>query len=252
VPGLLVALSLMLTVYVMSRIRGYGGDVPKASARKRLNSLAMAIPALILPLLIVMGVRFGVFTATEAGAAAFIYAILCGSLLYRKLTAANLLEAIRESVFDTVLIVVIIATAAPFAWVLAFEQVPQKIAASMGALIESPWLLMLALNIFLLIVGLFMEMIASLVILVPILVPLIIAAGMDPIHFGIVIILNMVIGALTPPLGVLVFTTARVGGADQGATFKAVIPFTLVLVAVMLLIAYVPALSLLPVQWFGP
>ena len=252
VPGLLVALSLMLTVYVMSRIRGYGGDVPKASARQRLHSLAMAIPALILPLLIVMGVRFGVFTATEAGAVAFVYAVLCGSLLYRKLTPSNLLGAIRESTFDTVLIVVIIAAAAPFAWVLAFEQVPQKIAASMGTLVETPWLLMLVLNIFLLIVGLFMEMIASLVILVPILVPLIVAAGIDPIHFGIVIILNMVIGALTPPLGVLVFTTARVGGADQAATFKAVIPFTLVLIAVMMLIAYVPALSLLPVQWFGP
>ena len=252
VPGLLVALSLMVTVYVMARIRGYGGDVPKASARQRINSLGMAIPALILPLLIVMGVRFGVFTATEAGAIAFVYSILCGFLLYRKLTASNLIEAIRESVFDTVLIVVIIATAAPFAWVLAFEQVPQKIAQSMGSLVENPWLLMLVLNIFLLVVGLFMEMIASLVILVPILVPLIVAAGIDPIHFGIVIILNMVIGALTPPLGVLVFTTARVGGADQAATFRAVIPFTLVLIAVMLLIAYVPALSLLPVQWFGP
>lgn len=252
VPGLLVATALMLTVYVISRIRGYGGDVPKASARQRLSSLGMAIPALILPLLIVMGVRFGVFTATEAGAIAFVYAILCGSLLYRKLTAANLLEAIRESVLDTVLIVVIIATAAPFAWVLAYEQVPQTIALSMGGLVENPVLLMLVLNIFLLLVGLFMEMIASLVILVPILVPLIIAAGIDPIHFGIIIILNMVIGALTPPLGVLVFTTARVGGADQAATFRAVLPFTLVLIIVLLLISYVPALSLLPVQWFGP
>ena len=194
----------------------------------------MAIPALILPLIIVMGVRFGVFTATEAGAIAFVYAMLCGFLLYRKLTPSNLLAAIRESVFDTVLIVVIIATAAPFAWVLAYEQVPQKIAQSMGALVDNPWLLMLVLNLFLLVVGLFMEMIASLVILVPILVPLIVAAGIDPIHFGIVIVLNMVIGALTPPLGVLVFTTARVGGADQAATFRAVIPFTLVLIAVML------------------
>ena len=252
VPGLLVALSLMATVYVMSLRRGYGGDVPKASARQRLRSLAMAIPALTLPLIIVMGVRFGVFTATEAGAIAFVYAMLCGFLLYRKLTPSNLLAAIRESVFDTVLIVVIIATAAPFAWVLAYEQVPQKIAQSMGALVENPWVLMLVLNLFLLAVGLFMEMIASLVILVPILVPLIMAAGMDPIHFGVVIILNMVIGALTPPLGVLVFTTARVGGADQAATFRAVIPFTLVLIAVMLVIAYVPALSLLPVTWFGP
>ena len=202
--------------------------------------------------MIVMGVRFGVFTATEAGAVAFVYAILCGAFFYRKLTAANLLAAIRESVFDTVLIVVIIATAAPFAWVLAFEQVPQKIAQSMSGLVENPLLLMMVLNVFLLIVGLFMEMIASLVILVPILVPLIIAAGIDPVHFGIVIVLNQVIGALTPPLGVLVFTTARVGGADQAATFRAVIPFTLALIAVMLVIAYVPALSLLPVKWFGP
>jgi tripartite ATP-independent transporter DctM subunit len=252
VPGLMIAAALMLTVYVMSRIRGYGGDMPRASARERLGSLGMAIPALILPLIIVMGVRFGVFTATEAGAIAFVYAILCGALLYRKLTVANLVEAIREAVFDTILIVVIIATAAPFAWVLAFEQVPQKIALSMGALVENPILLMMMLNIFLLVVGLFMEMIAALVILVPILVPLVVEAGIDPVHFGIIIVLNQVIGALTPPLGVLVFTTARVGGADQGATFKAVLPFTFVLIGVLLLISYIPALSLLPVQWFGP
>lgn len=252
VPGLMIAGALMITVYVMSRKRGYGGDVPKASARQRLHSLALALPALTLPLIIVMGVRFGVFTATEAGAIAFFYAILCGFFLYRKLTASNLLAAIREAVFDTVLIVVIIATAAPFAWVLAYERVPQQIAMSLGALVDNPWLLMLVLNIFLLIVGLFMEMIASLVILVPILVPLVVAAGIDPIHFGIIIVLNMVIGALTPPLGVLVFTTARVGGADQAATFKAVIPFTLVLIVVMMLIAYVPAFTMLPVKLFGP
>jgi C4-dicarboxylate transporter DctM subunit len=136
--------------------------------------------------------------------------------------------------------------------VLAYEQVPQKIALSMGALVENPILLMMVLNVFLLIVGLFMEMIASLVILVPILVPLVVAAGIDPVHFGIIIVLNQVIGALTPPLGVLVFTTARVGGADQAATFKAVIPFTLMLVVALLLISYIPALTLLPVQWFGP
>ena len=252
VPGLLVALSLMLTVYVMSRSRGYGGDLPKASAADRLSSLGMAIPALILPFIIVMGVRFGAFTATEAGAIAFVYAILCGALLYRKLTAFNLMLAIRESVFDTILIVVIIATAAPFAWVLAYEQVPQKIARSMEVLVSSPWLLMLTLNVFLLLVGLFMEMIASLVILVPILVPLIVAAGIDPIHFGIIIVLNQVIGALTPPLGVLVFTTARVGGADQAATFRAVLPFTFVLIGVLLLISFIPALSLWPLKWFGP
>jgi C4-dicarboxylate transporter DctM subunit len=226
--------------------------MPKASARERWSSLGMAIPALILPLIIVMGVRVGAFTATEAGAIAFVYAVLCGALLYRKLTVRNFVAAIRDSMFDTVLIVIIIAAAAPFAWVLAYEQVPQKIAQSMSVLVDNPWLLMLVLNVFLLLVGLFMEMIASLVILVPILVPVVIAAGIDPIHFGIIIVLNMVIGALTPPLGVLLFTTARVGGADQAATMRAAIPFMIVLIIVMMIIAYFPALTMLPVQWFGP
>ena len=252
VPGLMVAGALMLVVYVMSRHRGYGGDLPKATLRERLSSLGLAIPALILPVIIVGGVRFGMFTATEAGAIAFLYALFCGALLYRKLTPSNLLAAIRESVFDTVVIVVIIATAAPFAWVLAFEQVPQKIAQELSVLVSQPILLMLAINIFLIIVGLFMEMIASLVILVPILVPLVIAAGIDPIHFGIIIIMNLVIGALTPPLGVLVFTTARVGGANQTETFKAITPFVLALVVVLLLVVFVPAITMLPVQWLGP
>jgi tripartite ATP-independent transporter DctM subunit len=252
VPGLMVAISLMLVVYVLSRLRGYGGDTPKASLRQRMSSLGLAIPALILPVIIVGGVRFGMFTATEAGAIALLYALLCGALLYRKLTPSNLLAAIRESVFDTVVIVVIIAAAAPFAWVLAFEQVPQKIALELSGLVSSPVLLMLAINIFLVIVGLFMEMIASLVILVPILVPLVIAAGVDPIHFGIVIVMNLVIGALTPPLGVLVFTTARVGGANQTETFKAIVPFILALVGVLMLVTFVPGFTLLPVQWLGP
>ncbi|MGB6117506.1 MAG: TRAP transporter large permease subunit [Mesorhizobium sp.] len=252
VPGLLVAATLMIVVYILSRTRGYGGDMPKASLSQRLSSLGMAIPALILPLIIVMGVRFGAFTATEAGAIAFVYALFCGSLLYRKLTPSNLLAAIRESVFDTAVIVVIIAAAAPFAWVLAFEQVPQKIALNLAALVDQPWLLMLAINLFLLIVGLFMEMIASLVILVPILVPLVLAAGVDPIHFGIIIVMNLVIGALTPPLGVLVFTTARVGGANQTETFKAIVPFVLALIGVLLLVTFVPSLTMSMVAWLGP
>lgn len=252
VPGLMVAAALMLTVYVMSRRRGYGGDIARASGSERLSALVLALPALTLPLVIVMGVRFGAFTATEAGAVAFVYAVLCGLFLYRQLTLGKLIAAVRDSVQDTVMIVIIIAAAAPFAWVLAYEQVPQKIAASLGALVDNPVLLQLALMVFLLIVGLFMEMIAALVILVPILVPLVVAAGIDPIHFGIIIVLNQVIGALTPPLGVLVFTTARVGGADQGATFRAVIPFTLVLILVLMVIMFIPALSLWPARLFGP
>jgi len=252
VPGLMVAAALMIVVYIISRIRGYGGDLPKTSGMERLRALMLAIPALILPVIIVGGVRFGVFTATEAGAIAMIYALFCGAFLYRKLTGRNLLAAVRDAVLDTVVIVVIIAAAAPFAWVLAYERVPQKIAASLAVLVERPWVLMLAINIFLLIVGLFMEMIAALVILVPILVPLIILAGFDPVTFGLIIVMNLVIGALTPPLGVLIFTTARAGGADQVATFREVLPFLVAMIAVLMLVAFVPELTQAPVRWLGP
>lgn len=252
VPGLMVAAALMIVVAIISRSRGYGGDLPKPSGAERLRAVVAAIPALFLPVIIVGGVRFGVFTATEAGAIAMIYALFCGAFLYRKLTGRNLIEAVRDAVLDTVVIVIIIAAAAPFAWVLAFERVPQKIAASLAVLVERPWLLMLAINAFLLIVGLFMEMIAAMVILVPILVPLIILAGFDPITFGLVIVMNLVIGALTPPLGVLIFTTARAGGAEMVATFRAVIPFVLAMIAVLMLVAFVPALTQAPLRWLGP
>ena len=252
VPGLLVAAALMLTTYVISRRRGFGGDVARATARQRLHAALLAIPALILPVVIVGGVRFGAFTATEAGAVAFVYAVLCGAFLYRELTPGTWLAAMREGMFDTVVIVVIIAAAAPFAWVLAFERVPQTIAATLKGLVENPIALLLAINVFLLVVGLFMEMIAAMVILVPILVPIVVAAGIDPVHFGIVIVMNLVLGALTPPLGVLVFTTARVGQADVVATFRAIMPFIAVLLVVLALVTYLPALTLTAVGLFGP
>jgi TRAP-type C4-dicarboxylate transport system permease large subunit len=159
---------------------------------------------------------------------------------------------VRDAVLDTVVIVIIIAAAAPFAWVLAFERVPQKIAASLAVLVERPWLLMLAINALLLVVGLFMEMIAAMVILVPILVPLIVLAGFDPITFGLIIVMNLVIGALTPPLGLLIFTTARAEGADLVATFRAVVPFLLAMILVLMLVAFVPALTQVPVRWLAP
>ena len=252
IPGLLAATALATVVYVISRRRGYGADIQRSTARERLSAFASAIPALLLPVVIVGGVRFGVFTATEAGAMAFIFAILCGALVYRKLTTENFADAVREATFDTVAVAIIIAAAAPFAWVLAAEQVPQKIAASMGALSSNPVVLLLLINLFLIVVGLFMEMIAALVILVPILVPLVIAAGYDPIQFGIVLVFNLVIGALTPPMGMLVFITARVGKADVTAVFRSILPFIGALLIVLMLITFVPALSLGPLRWFGP
>ncbi len=252
VPGLMAAGALMLVVWVVARARGYGADIPRATGAERLAALGRAVPALALPLLIVGGVRAGAFTATEAGAIALVYAVLCGLLFYRCLTLGNFTQAVREATGDTVAVVIIIAAAAPFAWVLAAEQVPQRIAAAMGAVSSNPIVLLLLVNLFLLVVGLFMELIAAMVILVPILVPIVTAAGISPVHFGIVLVMNLVIGALTPPMGMLVFTTARVGQAKVVEVFRAVMPFTAALLLVLLVVTYVPALVLAPVRWMAP
>ena len=252
VPGLMTAAALALVVHVISGRRGYGRDIPRADAKARWNALFVALPALFLPVAIVGGVRAGIFTATESGAIAAAYALLCGALIYRSLTPRNLLVALRDALHDTVAVTIVIAAAAPFAWVLTAEQVPQKVAQAVGAFATTPFLLLLTINVFLLVVGLFMEMIAAMVILVPILVPMIKAVGIDPIHFGIVLVLNLVIGALTPPLGMLVFTTARVGHVPVSEVFRAVLPLIAALLVVLGLVTYVPELTLAAVRWIGP
>ena len=252
VPGLMVALALSFVVWVISIRRGYGGQKVQSNWSERGKSFWLATPALCLPVIIVGGVRFGVFTATEAGAIAFVFALLCGALIYRGLTARNLSTAFCEAVEDTVAVAVIIAAASPFAWILTFEQAPQKIASWLGGLTGNAIYLLLLINLFLVFVGLFIEMIAAMVILVPILVPVVVAAGVDPLQFGIVMVMNLVIGALTPPLGVLVFTTARVGGAPSTAVFRAILPFIGMQMVVLLLVTMIPQITLLPIRWFGP
>jgi C4-dicarboxylate transporter DctM subunit len=248
VPGLLTACALAFVVYVMS---GERGKLPRADWAARGRAFAQAIPALLLPIVIVGGVRMGVFTATESGAIAAVYAFFCGVFLYRALTGRATLEALLDSLRDTVAVAIIIAAAAPFSWTLTVEQVPQKVAAALGGLASNPVLLLALLNGFLLVVGLFMEMIAAMVILVPILVPMVKAAGIDTVHFGVVLVLNLVIGALTPPMGMLVFTTARVGGVLVTDVFRAVMPFIGALILVLMAVTYLPEITVGVVRHFG-
>ena len=250
VPGLLTAAALAAVVHLTAGRRST--DLARASPEQRRTALFSAVPALLLPVAIVGGVRFGIFTATESGAVAAAYAIACGAFLYRALTVRGGVTAAREALSDTVAVTFIIAAAAPFAWTLTAEQAPQKVAAALGVLVATPWLLLAFINVFLLFVGLFMEMIAAMVILVPILVPIVKAAGIDPVHFGIVLVLNLVIGALTPPLGMLVFTTARVSDVAVTAVFRAMGPFLAALIAVLLLVSYIPALTVGVASLLGP
>lgn len=252
VPGLLVAVTLSLVLYIVSLRSGYGGLPRTGTGGDRLRALWIALPALALPVLIVGGVRFGVFTATEAGAMAFIYAVLCGLLVYRMLTAERFVSALREATRDTVAVMFVIAAASPFAWVLASQRVPQTVGTAMADLATSPEMMLLFILLLLLFIGLFMEMIAAMVILVPVFVPMITQAGVDPTHFGIIVVISLVIGALTPPLGMLIFTTARVGGVSPISVFVAAIPFVTALIAVLLVVTFVPILSLGLQRVLGP
>ena len=252
IPVLLVAAALSLVLYLVSLRANYGAMAPRSSAATRWRAFLQALPALALPVLIVGGVRFGVFTATEAGAMAFIYAIFCGLVFYRMLTMGRFITALREAAQDTIVVMFVVASASPFAWVLASQQVPQTVGAALAGMANSPEMLMLLIILLLLFIGLFMEMIAAMVIMVPIFVPVIMSAGIDPVHFGIVVVISLVIGALTPPLGMLIFTTARVGQISPTHVFRAVLPFLAALIAILFLVAFVPVISTGLVGMIGP
>ncbi len=252
VPGLLMALVLSLVVHFECLRLGIGERSPRASWGERRHALVQALPALILPVLIVGGIRYGIFSATEAGAVAALYSLICGTLMYRIAGRHAVLRALREAVSETATIMVVIAASAPFAFALIIEQVPQKLMVTLGGF-QSNWImLLLLLNLFLLFVGLAMEMIASMVILVPLLVPLLKAANIDLIHFGVIMVANLCIGALTPPLAVLVFTAARVTDTPIHLAYRACRPFMAGLLFWLALISFVPGFSLWPLKFFGP
>jgi C4-dicarboxylate transporter DctM subunit len=251
-PGLLMAVILGLVVYLICLRQGIGEHGTRVGWNERGRLLLSALPALVLPVLIVGGIRYGIFSATEAGAIAALYALFCGVLVYRAANGQTLIHALRESLIQTATVVVVIAASAPFAFALVIEQVPQKMMVAIGAVTASWIAFLLLLNIFLLFVGLAMEMIASMVILVPLLVPMLKAANIDLVHFGIVMVGNLCIGALTPPLAVLVFTAARVTDTPIHLAYRACRPFMAGLLVWLAIVTFVPVLTLLPVRLFGP
>lgn len=246
IPGLLVAASLFTVVYITSRNMGMLSSAGSTVLRTRISvAFVRALPALALPVAIVGGLRIGAYTATEAGAMAALYALLIGVFIFREMKWRRFFATIRVSLIDTIVVMFVVAAATPVAWVLTTQQVPQSIAATIGGLTDSPLVLLLLINIFLLVVGLFMDMIAGMVILVPILMPIVVGAGIDPVHFGIIIVLNLVIGTITPPMGIVVYVAARIGEADATAVFKAILPFFLGLLLVLGIVTVVPQISLL-------
>jgi tripartite ATP-independent transporter DctM subunit len=244
VPGLLIAGLLMTVVYVQARRQGYGTANAKPSWRTIARPLLMAVPVLLLSVMIIGGIRFGVVTATEAGVVAVVYALAIGVFFYRDLRLPAIWRGLRESSVDSGMVGFMIGVAAPFAWVLVSGRVPQGFLQFMLAYVSEGWAVLFCLNALMLFAGMFLDLTAIMLIVVPIALPLVLQLGVDPVHFGIIVVVNLMLGGLTPPYGLLVFIPSAITGTSVQATFRAVMPFLAILILGLVLITYVPAISL--------
>ncbi len=243
VPGLLLMLALMAVAWLVAIRRGYPREAfPGWAVLLRL--LAGSLPGLMLIVIIFAGVRSGVFTATESACVAVLYALLVTALVYRGMTREGFAEAVGGAARTTGMVMLIIGTATSFGWLMALLQVPAQTVALMRGITEDPLLTLLLINAVLLLLGTFMDMAPMIMIGTPIFLPVAKAMGMDPVHFGIMLILNLGIGTITPPVGPVLFVACAVGKVSMWDATKTSPPFYAACLAVLLLVTYVPALSL--------
>lgn len=243
VPGLLMAGSLMIYVAWYAHSRGIAADAAFRIG-VLLRSFVRAFPALMTPGLIIGGILFGLFTPTEAAVAACAWALVLGFGLYRSMNWRRLLRVSMDTVETTAAVLFIVAAASIFAWVLTQARITEYLTLGLLSVSENPIVILLLINLVLLAVGCFMETIAAITILVPVLLPVVTKLGIDPVHFGIMMVLNLMIGLLTPPVGMVLYVLARVSGMPLGQAIRATAPFLIPLVAVLLLIAFVPQVTL--------
>ena len=251
VPGIMLGLMLMIAVWWRAG-KLQITPPPKASGKEVLRALRDSMWGLALLVIIMGGIYGGVFTPTEAAAVSAVYALAVAVFVYRDLTFKQLPEVFLESAKTTVMIMFIVANALLFAHVLTTERIPQAIAEQIMAVGMSPWMFLLVVNIILLIAGNFMEPTGIILILAPILFPIAMKLGIDPIHLGIIMVVNMEIGMVTPPVGLNLFVTSGVTGMNLVQVTKAALPWLTVLLVFLVIVTYVPAISLaLPNAMFG-
>lgn len=243
VPGLLLCAALMVAAWAVAVKRGYPREAfPGFAAVGRY--VVLALPGILLIGIIFGGVRSGVFTATESSCVAVVYAILVTILVYRQLTWTAFVEATLGAVRTTAMVLLVIGAAGSFGWLMAFLQVPQATIAAMKAVSDNPLVILLMINLILLVLGTFMDMAPMIIICTPIFLPVVKAFGVDPIHFGVILILNAGIGLNTPPVGSVQFVACAIGRISIGESMRTIWPFYGASVAVLLLVTYVPGISL--------
>ena len=242
-PGLLIGLSLMLTAWRVCRGRGYAGQ-PRPGRKARLRSVREAALALLMPLIVLGGIYGGVFTATEAAVVAAAYALLVSGLIYKELSWADLRQALRSTVLMMGVVMSILAAAGVFAYVLTINSVPRQVADLFISLSHSKLVFLLLINLLLLVVGMFFDGAPAMIVLAPILLPAAVAFGLEPVHFGIIMVCNLALGMITPPFAVNLYVSAQISGSGVGQMLPYVGLYTLTVLLDLLLISFLPQLSL--------
>lgn len=243
IPGLMLAGSLMVAAYLVARKRGYPTEAFPGFAMVA-HLFAVALPGLLLVVLIFAGVRSGIFTATESSCVAVLYALLVTTLVYREMDWHGFVEATRAAVRTTAMVLLVIGMANAFSWLMAYHKVPASLIEAINAISDNPLVVLLMINVLLLLLGTFMDMGPTILIVTPIFLPIATAYGVDPVHFGVILILNLGIGLNTPPVGGVQFVACAVGKITVWESMRTIWPFYGAGIATLLLVTYIPALSL--------
>jgi tripartite ATP-independent transporter DctM subunit len=248
-PGVMLAAALWLTWWYVARKEAVAVPARK-SAAEVFAAFKDATFALVLPVIVVVGLKFGVFTPTEAAVVAAVYALLISTLIYKELKLGQLYGLFLAAAKTTAVIMFLVAAAMVSAWLITVAQLPDQVVALLQPLLDSPKLLMLAIMLLVMVVGTAMDMTPTILILTPVLMPIVKAAGIDPVYFGVLFIINNAIGLITPPVGTVLNTVAGVGKVSMDEVTKGVLPFMVAQFALMFLMVLFPQLVMVPARWF--
>jgi len=245
IPSLVIVVLLMITTAIISKIKNYPRADKWPSFTNLKKSFYPAAPAIAAPVILVGGLLSGIFTPTEAAAVMVVYVIFISLFIYKQLRISHLIEAALQTIRTSVSILIIISVSSLFGWILAVEQIPQAFASNILSLTQNPIYLLIIINILLLVVGMFLDSTTATLLVVPIIAPPLVQAGVDPVHLGVVTILNLMIGLVTPPLGLSLFLISNIAKIPVNQVLKGVLPFLIPLMVTLLLITFLPSISLL-------
>ncbi len=245
IPGIIMGLAMMAMAYYFARKRNYPRNERRASIRQVLKGSQEAVAALVLPVIILGGIMSGIFTATEAAAIAVFFAFIFGFFVFKTLKVKDIPKILINCAITSSVIMFIIGTANIALWFLATQQVPEKVASFFLSISSNPYVLMFIINILLLVTGCFMETGAAIILFAPILAPILISVGFHPLHVGFIFVFNLVIGMITPPLGICLFVGCTIARISIERLSRAIWPFVLVLITVLLIFSYFPSIAMI-------